>query len=162
MTGVRIRDADLSRDRSAMLGFIMGSQHFEHAIEPNRRLDPPVAEEHLARLAKNLDENDGRIFIAEDTGGITVGWGVVGGFHGEVFIVPEERNCAYIFELFVVEAMRGKGIGRALIAACEDWAKAKGFKTILIGVLAGNKSAAGLYRSAGFADTAIELKKYLR
>lgn len=81
---------------------------------------------------------------------------------GEVFVVSEERHYAYIFELFVVEAMRGKGIGRALIAACEAWAKRKNFKTILIGVLAGNTSAARLYRNAGYADYAIELKKYLR
>ncbi|MGN6515587.1 MAG: GNAT family N-acetyltransferase [Rhizomicrobium sp.] len=162
MQGIVIRDADAARDKAAMLSFIMGSQHYEHAIEPNRRLDPPVTEEHFARLAKQLEEQEGRIFIAEDAGGAALGWGVVGGYMGEVFVVSEERHYAYIFELFVVEAMRGKGIGRALIAACEDWAKTKGFKTILIGVLAGNTSAAGLYRSAGYADYAIELMKYLR
>lgn len=162
MDGIHIREADWTRDKPAMLGFIMGSQHYEHAIEPNRRLDPPVAEEHLARLTKQLEEHEGRIFIAEDADGTALGWGVVGGYMGEAFVVSEERHYAYIFELFVVEAMRGKGIGRALIAACEDWAKTKDFKTILIGVLAGNASAAGLYRSAGYADYAIELKKYLR
>lgn len=162
MQGINIRDADLARDRPAMHGFIMGSQRYEHAIEPNRRLDPPVAEEHLARLTKYLEEHEGRIFIAEEANGAALGWGVVGAYAGEVFVVPEERNYAYIFELFVVEAMRGKGIGRALIAACEDWAKTKNFKTILIGVLAGNTNAARLYRNAGYADYAIELKKYLR
>jgi ribosomal protein S18 acetylase RimI-like enzyme len=162
MQDIRIREADPARDRPAMLSFIMGSQHFEHAIAPNRRLDPPVAGEHLARLVQHLEEREGRIFLAEDADGTPLGWGVVGGYMGEVFVVPEERHHAYIFELFVVEAMRGKGIGRALIAACEDWAKTKDFKTILIGVLAGNASAAGLYRSAGYGDYAIELKKYLR
>jgi GNAT superfamily N-acetyltransferase len=157
----RIREAVPARDRGAMLGFIMGSQHFEHAVEPNRRLDPPVAEEHLARLTAHLGEHGGHIFIA-DADGAPVGWGVVGGYTGEVFVVAEERRYAYIFELFVVEAMRGKGIGRALIAACEGWAKAEGFKTIQIGVLARNASAARLYRSAGYADHAIELRKYLR
>ncbi|HEY8947488.1 MAG TPA: GNAT family N-acetyltransferase [Rhizomicrobium sp.] len=162
MQGINIRDADLARDRPAMHGFIMGSQRHEYAIEPNRRLDPPVAEEHLARLIKYLEDHEGRIFIAEDANGAALGWGVVGAYMGEIFIVPEERNYAYIFELFVVEAMRGKGIGRALIVACEDWAKAEGFKTIQIGVLSRNESAAGLYRSAGYADYAIELRKYLR
>ena len=162
MQGIRVREADPARDKAAMLGFIMGSQHYEHAIDPNRRLDPPVAEEHFARLAKHLEEQDGRIFIAEDASGAALGWGVVGGYRGEVFVIPEERHYAYIFELFVVEAMRGKGIGRALIAACEEWAKTKDFKTILIGVLAGNTNAARLYRNAGYANYAIELKKYLR
>lgn len=43
-----------------------------------------------------------------------------GEFKGEAFVVSEERDYAYIFELFVVEAVRGEGVGRALIAACEE------------------------------------------
>jgi GNAT superfamily N-acetyltransferase len=162
MQGLHIREADFARDRPAMLGFIMGSQAYEHTIEPNRRLDPPVANEHLARLAAHIGEHGGRIFIAEDETGAAAGWGVVGAYTGEVFIVPEERRYAYIFELFVVEAMRGKGIGRALIAACEDWAKGEGFPLVMIGVLSGNTGAARLYRKSGYSDYAIELRKYLR
>jgi ribosomal protein S18 acetylase RimI-like enzyme len=162
MHGINIREADFARDKPAFLDFIMGSQRYEYAIAPNRRLDPPVAEEHWARLSTHLSEQGGCVFLAEDARKVPLGWGVVGGYTGEAFVVPEERSYAYIFELFVIEAMRGKGIGRALIAACEDSAKAKDFKTLLIGVLAGNTNAAGLYRSAGFADYAIELKKYLR
>jgi len=33
-----------------VLAFVMGSQHFEHAIEPSRRLDPPVAEDNLVKM----------------------------------------------------------------------------------------------------------------
>jgi len=162
MQGINIREADFARDKPAFLEFIMGSQRHEYVVEPNRRLDPPVADEHLARLAAYLEEHDGRIFVAEDAHGGPLGWGVVGEFIGEVFVIPEERRYAYIFELFVIEAMRGKGIGRALIARCEDWAKSKDFKTILIGVLARNGNAAKLYRNAGYSDYAIELRKYLR
>ena len=159
---MRIREADLVRDRAALLSFIMGSQHFEFAIEPNRRLDAPVAAEHLEQLLAHLKDHDGRMFVAEDENGAPVGWAVAAEFQGEVFVVPEERDYAYIFELFVVEAMRGEGAGRALISACEDWARAKNLKTIHIGVLAGNARAAKIYREAGYSDYAIELRKYLR
>ena len=159
---MRIREADLSRDRDAVYSFIMGSQHFEHAIEPNRRLDAPVAGEHLERLLTHLRDHDGRMYVAEGENGALTGWAVVGEFKGEPFIVSEERDYAYIFELFVVEAVRGEGVGRALIAACEEWARAKSFKTIQIGVLAGNTRAAKIYREAGYSDYALELRKYLR
>ena len=159
---MRIREADLARDRAALLSFIMGSQHFEYAIEPNRRLDTPVAGEHLERLLGHLKDHDGRMYVAEGESGALTGWAVVGEFKGEAFVVPEERDYAYIFELFVVEAVRGEGVGRALIAACEDWARAKNFKTIQIGVLSGNARAAKIYREAGYSDYALELRKYLR
>lgn len=162
MSAFSIRDADASRDRAALHSFIMGSQAYEHPIEPNRRLDAPVAGEHLDRLTAHISEHGGRFFIAESENGAAVGWGVVGAYAGEVFIVPEERRYAYIFELFVVEAMRGKGIGRALIAACEDWARREGFPLVMIGVLSGNTGAARLYRNSGYSDYAIELRKYLR
>ena len=159
---MRVREANPVDDRPSLLSFIMGSQHFEYAIEPNRRLDAPVAAEHLERLLAHLKDHDGRMFVAEDEGGVLLGWAVVGEFKGEAFVVPEERDYAYIFELFVVETMRGAGIGRALIATCEDWAREKNFKTIQIGVLAGNTRAAKIYREAGYSDYALELRKYLR
>ncbi len=158
---MRIREADVTRDRVALLSFIMGSQQFEYAIEPNRRLDEPVAAEHLDKLIAHLREHDGKMFVAE-AGGQVLGWAVVATYKGEAFIVPEERDYAYIFELFVAEKTRGQGTGRALIAACEDWARAKNFKTIQIGVLAGNARAASIYRAAGYSDYALELRKYLR
>jgi ribosomal protein S18 acetylase RimI-like enzyme len=159
---MKIREADLARDKPALLSFIMGSQVFEYAIEPNRRLDEPVAAEHFDKLTAHLAEHGGVMFVAEDDGGALLGWSVVGEIKGEAFVVAEERNFAYIFELFVVEGTRGQGVGRALIAPCEEWAKAKNFKTIQIGVLAGNHRAAKIYREAGYSDYAIELRKYLR
>jgi len=158
----RIREADLSRDKPALLSFIMGSQHFEYAIEPNRRLDEPVAAEHFDKLIAHLKEHGGAMFVAEDNSGALLGWSVVGEIKGEAFVVEEERNFAYIFELFVVEGTRGQGVGRALIAPCEEWARAGNYKSIQIGVLAGNTRAAKIYREAGYADYAIELRKYLR
>jgi len=161
VSAFRIRAADLSRDKPALLSFIMGSQHFEYAIEPNRRLDEPVAAEHFDKLTAHLKEHGGAMFVAEDESGALLGWSVVGEIKGEAFVIPEERNFAYIFELFVAESTRGQGVGRALIVACEDWAKANNFKTIQIGVLARNTRAAKIYREAGYSDYAIELRKYL-
>jgi hypothetical protein len=68
-----IRDADLVRDRAAMLAFIMGLQHFEHAFEKNRRLDEKVAGDYLAILLEDVAANGGKIFMAESAGQ-PIGW----------------------------------------------------------------------------------------
>src|SRR6185312_289800 len=123
---MRIREADLARDRTAFLAFIVGSQQYEHAFEPNRRLDPLVADEHLAKMLALLGERAGQIFVAADDADQAVGWGIV------------------------VEHLRGSGAGRALIAACEDWTRARGLTVMQIGVLPGNVRAHDIYRRQGY------------
>jgi GNAT superfamily N-acetyltransferase len=65
-------------------------------------------------------------------------------------------------ELYVVEPARGTGVGRALIAACEEWARSLPVKALMINVLEGNQRAATIYRKAGFATYYVGLRKYLR
>ena len=80
----------------------------------------------------------------------------------EIYIVAEERTYGYIAELYVVEDMRGRGVGRALIAACEEWARGRGLKVMMIGVLTRNARAHAVYRGAGYDDQVTLLRKYLR
>jgi GNAT superfamily N-acetyltransferase len=115
----RIREARLPGDRAAFHRFIMGSQAYEHDIEPDRRLDPPVAEEHLERLLAGVAKHNGKILVVEAEDGTLLGWSVAHERENEVFVVEALRLHGYISELFVQEFARSKGIGRALIAACE-------------------------------------------
>ena len=62
-----------------------------------------------------------------------------------------ERRHGFIAELYVVPSARGAGHGRALIAACEAWSRARGHKLMTIGVLAGNAGAVRAYEGAGYA-----------
>ncbi|HUO93234.1 MAG TPA: GNAT family N-acetyltransferase [Rhizomicrobium sp.] len=160
MSAFRIREARLPDDRNALLGFILGSQHFEHEFEPDRRLDAPVAEEYFAQLSAEVSRRNGKIFVAEANGEL-LGWGVAHERENEIFVVADERLAGHITELYVIEAWRGKGVGRALIAACETWAKSRRLKTMTIGVLAGNARARRIYEANGFAPYAVELRKYL-
>jgi GNAT superfamily N-acetyltransferase len=158
-TNFSIRDARPA-DRPYFLDFIMELQRFEGAFEPNRRLDSPVAEEYLVLLEKDVAK-DGKIFVAEHDG-TPVGWGIVHAREDDIYVLAEERRHAYISELFVNEAMRGSGVGRALIAACEDWARAQKLKVMQIGVLPGNVRAKAIYENAGYSDYAVQLRKYLK
>ena len=155
-----IRDLHLPDDRAACISFIDGLQKYEHAFEPNRRIDATVAEEYFTLLMKRVAENEGRIFIGE-MAGEPVGWAVFVLDDDSRYVVEEERRCAYLAELFVEERARGTGLGKALMAACEHEARAKGMNVFMIGVLPKNARARGVYLAAGFEPYSEQLRKYL-
>jgi len=156
----RVRDIGLAEDMTAALSFILGSQQYEHVFEPDRRLDSAVADEHFAALMKRVAENKGRVLIAEQNGR-AIGWAVFLVEENAVFVIEEQRMCGYIAELFVNENARGLGVGRALIAACEEEARRLGLGHIKIGVLVKNNRAADIYVRAGYSPYTLALRKYL-
>ncbi|HEY0300989.1 MAG TPA: GNAT family N-acetyltransferase [Rhizomicrobium sp.] len=157
----RIREGDFTRDRDLALRFIDGLQAYEYDVEPNRRLDNTVAAEHLAVLVRQAAERPGQVFVAENPDGAAIGWAVVQENQDSVYVVAAERRIAYVAELYLVDGARGSGAGRALLGACEDWARARGIGILRIGVLDGNARAKQVYAAAGFTPYAIELRKYL-
>ena len=69
---------------------------------------------------------------------------------------PMERgDCLDIAHLFVEERVRGRGIGRALIAAARDHAAAQGATRMTIGTAATNVQAAAAYRAMGLEEIKV-------
>lgn len=155
-----IRDFDPLRDEAAALSFIDGSQLYEVALEPNRRVDGTVAKDHFGYMMDRVARNGGRIFVAE-TDGRAIGWAVMSLEENAIFVTADERPHGYIAELFVEEAARGLGVGRALIAACEDETLRRGLRQVKIGVLIANRRSADIYQKAGYAPYSLEWRKYL-
>ncbi len=155
-----IRDARLPQDEPAILAFINGLQDYEAGFEPNRRLDPNFAADHWRDLQHRCAEKHGTMLIAEDEG-VPVGWAFAHDQLGEVFVVEPERQHGYLAELYVVPAARGKGLGRALIEACEAWARARGHKLLQVGVLARNARAIRSYEGAGYSAYGLTMRRYL-
>ena len=100
------------------------------------------------------------MLIAED-GGKAVGWAFAHDQKAELFVVEPERRHGYLAELYVVPEARGKGLGRALIEGCEDWARARGHKLLQVGVLAKNARAIRSYEGSGYGAYGITLRRYL-
>lgn len=155
-----IREARFPEDTPSALRFVMALQSHEREFEPNRRIDDSVAEEYLTVLRKRAEKN-GRIFVAEDDKSHVLGWAVIYEDEQELYVVAEERTYGRLTELYVESDARGKGVGRALIAACEDWARARGHKHVLIGALSQNALAMAVYQGSGYAPYASFLRKYL-
>ena len=155
-----IRDFDLARDKPAALTFIMGSQLYEHAVEPDRRIDPRVAEDYFPVLMDEVAAKRGRIFLAEHDGA-PIGWAVMTVEENMLFVVEAERTYGYITELYVDEKFRSLGIGQALIEACENEARRLGLGHIMIGALTRSRRTMDVYRRAGYSPYTSELRKYL-
>lgn len=65
------------------------------------------------------------------------------------------------FGVSVVEGFRGLGIGRQLIAACEEWATAHGVERMILTVAETNEGAIRLYHELGYRDYDRQMLKPL-
>jgi len=156
-----IRDVRLPEDEPAILAFLHGLQDYEAEFEPDRRRDPAWAVEHWQEALRRRSQRGGAMFIAEDEAGQPVGWAFAHDETNELFVVEAERSHGYLAELYVIPEARRGGHGRALIAACEGWAKARGHKILTVGVLAGNAQAIRAYEGTGFAPYNLTMRRYL-
>ena len=68
---------------------------------------------------------------------------------------------ALVADLVVTESSRGQGIGRALLEACENLARAKARPVLRIGVMSGNLGALHAYQKYGFTPYHLKLEKIL-
>ena len=155
-----IRDFDIARDKPAALSFITGSQLYEREVEPDRRVDPQVAEDYFPLLMDEVTTKRGRVFVAEQDG-VVIGWAAITVEESPLFVIEEERTYGYITELFVAEKCRSLGVGQALIEACENEARRLGLRQVMIGLLTNSGRTMDIYRQAGYQPYTSELRKYL-
>ena len=59
-------------------------------------------------------------------------------------------TVAHLYQMWVTPKHRGRGVGRALLGAAVEWARAAGAQVIVLDVTVGNGPAGHLYERAGF------------
>lgn len=67
----------------------------------------------------------------------------------------ETDNVAFLEGWFVVPDARGRGVGRALIAACEDWARSHGCTEFASDAQPDNDASIAAHLAVGFSDAAL-------
>jgi len=154
-----IRDYDPARDRAAVRACFAELQDVERGLEPVLPEGHAVADAYLDFMFARCAEWDGAVFVAEEDGAVV-------GFICVWARVPpddpsERRFSAHVSDLVVLPAWRGRGIGRALIARGEAYARARGAERLRIGVLAKNEGARRLYAATGFHEVYVLLAKAL-
>ena len=100
---------------------------------------------HLAAVATTGNEV---VLVAECDGAIAGLLTAARGFH------PAKRGVATI-GIGVRPEDRGRGIGRALMAGIEAWAKGAEIDRLELTVVAANRPATALYRSCGYKDEGV-------
>lgn len=95
----------------------------------------------------------GTIFVAEDEGEVL----------GFASVKEREHftglRLAYVGELVVAELSEGRGVGRALMAAVEGWARDHDLERILLETGAANGAARAFYARLGFDEAEVTLSK---
>jgi ribosomal protein S18 acetylase RimI-like enzyme len=108
-----------------------------------------VADEGWRRVGQGAIE-EGRVWVAEVAGTIV-------GFMKLGFVEKPWGISCEIETLVVAEALRGSGIGKALMGTAEQIARDRGARGLRVDVLIGNEDARRLYHGLGYRDTAIRM-----
>lgn len=72
-----------------------------------------------------------------------------------------DPGTCFIWDIEVAEEARGHGYGRAAMMALEPVARDLGYSEIALHVFGDNEVARNLYRSSGYAETDVTMRKRL-
>ncbi len=70
-----------------------------------------------------------------------------------------QRDVLWIFDIRIDEGHRGRGLGREAMLRAEDEARKRGLGRVALNVFGGNEVARNLYRSLGYVETAVVMRK---
>jgi ribosomal protein S18 acetylase RimI-like enzyme len=135
------QDIDAILELNRQIGLI----HFEHAPEV---FCPPSPQERDFLL--NAIGSEGRLFCVAVLDAEVVGFLTARIDINEAIPFLTRLPICRIGSVVVDEHHRSRGIGKALIAHCDDWAKARDACQIRLEVMSFNERAKSLYQSLGF------------
>lgn len=123
-------------------------------------LRSPIDEsEEVADLERALADPDRVFLVGSDGGGVAaLGLGQVE--RGGDDLLPSPRLV--ITQVVVRADSRRMGLGTALLAAFEAWARERGLTALDLSVFEGNTAAAALFRKAGYRPLEHRLGRLLR
>lgn len=109
-------------------------------------------------LTESINQHNQKtmVLIAEDEHGERLGFATVS--HSTHFT---RQRQAYIGELATSETAEGRGVGSALVEACEQWAREQRYTIITLTTGAGNTRALRFYDHLGFQTEDVTLTKLL-
>lgn len=68
---------------------------------------------------------------------------------------------AWLYDITIDAELRGRGYGRGAMLAVEDELRALGHEAVALNVWGGNAVARGLYRSLGYAEQSVHMRKLI-
>ena len=140
-------------DRDAILALV---PRISASSTPSHRSPDETRAADLRAVGETLggDSPDACVLVADDDGRI------VGFVHLQTEVdYYSNRPIGHVADLAVNPEAEGRGVARALMAAAEDWARARGHAWLDLNVGPGNERARTLYERLGFA---VEWTRYVK
>jgi ribosomal protein S18 acetylase RimI-like enzyme len=116
---------------------------------PRGEAEAKAAADVAAVLPHGIATERTHLWLVEDESGRRV---------GSVFLGVRDGG-AWLYDITIDESERGRGFGRAAMLALEDEVRALGFAELGLNVWGGNEVARSLYRSLGYAEISVGMKK---
>jgi ribosomal protein S18 acetylase RimI-like enzyme len=73
----------------------------------------------------------------------------------------DQGRMLFVYEVYLEAEARGKGHGREAMRFAEGEARRRGIPAVTLNVFGGNEPARGLYRSLGYRELAVYMRKEL-
>jgi ribosomal protein S18 acetylase RimI-like enzyme len=124
------------------------------AREPHQMVERDRAV--LAHVLENATP-DAELFVAVDESNSPLGFIHLTTDHDYY----SDRVTAHIGDIVVASGMDRQGIGSALMAFAEEWARGRGFSLLTLNVFGANHGARALYDKLGFQEEWIRCIKRL-
>ena len=110
-------------------------------------------QEDIDRFFAGKAREPSAVLLAEEAGGQVVGF-------AELSIRAYAEGCdtdrvAFLEGWFVVPDARGRGVGRALVAAAEEWGRGQGCREFGSDAEADNHVSAAAHRALGFTEVGL-------
>ena len=105
-----------------------------------------------AGLVRDWNDPTGDIALARRDGNATVLLGRDGGKPAASVLVGHDGHRGWVYYVSVDPDCRGKGFGRAIMQAAEDWLRGRGIQKLQLMVRGDNAQVQAFYESIGYYD----------
>jgi len=151
---MKVRPAE-DKDLESLLALSQAGFDYDYRFDTTLNMQWSSSAEAREYFSSCMKSKDSLALVAEDNGG------VVAFLTASLITAESYRQNMRLAELqimFVSEHLRSRGVGRALVAEFQQWAKENGSKRIKVVVSAGNVRAAEFYRDNSFQDYTLVLE----
>ena len=128
---------------------------YEHGLVQFAGMTPEAARAKVAHdvdavLPERLATPDVWLWVVEDDGRRV----------GTVFLGVRGSGL-WLYDITIDTGERGQGYGRGAMLALEDEVRGLGHEDVALNVWGGNEVARGLYRSLGYVEESVHMRKRL-
>lgn len=121
-----------------------------------KELDKKEWSKHMEKVFEDFaKQENSEIYVAEDENRSFVGYLFV----GESKNTMTGKSSGFIYDIFVKEEFRRKGIGKTLTKKAESYCRERGYSRISLMVSEHNQPALKLYAAMGFKKDQIYMEK---